>query len=454
MTKYARSRRKFLQQCALFTAYGAASSYSGIGSMVLPAMAANRPTGYRALVSLYQTGGNDLNMLVPNSDEGYQGYQSVRSNMAINRDQLLPITSGQGATQKQFGLHPELVGVKRLYDSGKLAFIANVGALKQPTTRASFEARDNLPPKLFSHITQKDFVRAGLPFEGERMTGWAGRVADFFNDDSGGRAPLGISFSGNNLWQRGINATPYSFVGSGVRRTFHYDAGSNRRAAFDRINQLDYQHMFAQQFADTMRNSMSLSDFMREGAGAREIELTTSFASDKVSQQLRNVANLINARNGLEMRQQIFYVNIAGYDQHQNLLSRHQTSMRELSAALESFNTALEEMGLAEQVLTFTNCDFGRTLGSNGSGSDHAWGGNHLVMGGGITGKRVYGRYPDFTLDDPQYLDGRGVLVPEIAQDQMSASFARWFGGFTDSELLDLFPNLANFNELDLDLFT
>ncbi len=457
------SRRRFLAQCAMFSATGAVGSLASLGALSLPtaAMAARaRPSQYRAMVCIYLTGGNDLNMMVPLDD--YDNYKRVRSNLALERGDLLPITSGAGPSSRSYGLHPSFSGAHELYQSKKLAFVANTGALNTPTTAADFTNRTvPLPPKLFAHNTQKDFVRAGLPFDGRRITGWAGRIADLYMDSS---TPLNLSLTGDNIWQRGSSTTAYGLSGASIPKLQGYTnansgpGGDDRGAALRAMNQLDTDHLLTREYGRIVQSSLELSSVLRDGIARPEIQLQTQFPNTKFATSLKNIANVINARAGMQMPQQVFYVNSGGWDHHRDLLSRHAGNLKGLGDALLAFDKALAEMGLQDQVVTFTNHDFGRTLTSNGSGSDHAWGGHQLIMGGkgldssNVLGGEVYGIHPEFSTSDPQFLNfrNRGVIVPSTSSDQLSATVAKWFGDFSDSELVDLFPSLANFNDKTL----
>jgi uncharacterized protein (DUF1501 family) len=482
MTKNIINRRSFLKQCAYLNAAGYAGAYSALGGLSMTANAQStvvRPSRYRALVCIYQTGGNDLNMLIPTDNDAYNAYKAIRgeglsllkSDDGSGREVFLPITSGSGANQKMFGLHPSCGivdpalgagsgGLKKLYDSNKLAFIANTGALLEPTTALEFKNNSvSLPPKLFGHLAQKDFVRAGVAYDGTTVNGWAGRIADLYFNGSG--SPLNISFGGNNIWQRGTDTVAYGFSGSSVPQVHGYIANGDggieqvaRRAALNDINQLEHEHKFVTEYGRIIDESFVLSDNLREGASIREIELTTEFPNTRLGAQLKNVAQLINARNGLQMPQQVFYVDSGGWDQHDNLLARHRITLKELSAAMAAFYEATVEMGLADDITTFTNGDFGRTLDPNSTGSDHAWGGNQVIMGGNVNGGQVFGEYPMFSPDDPQYREFRGTLVPSIATDQVSSTIAKWFGDFSDSTLRELFPNLAAFDSYDLGMLS
>lgn len=464
MNKFDKNRRNFLTRCALLSATGMASSLSSLGTMSLSGAAlamGSRPTAYRAMVCIYLTGGNDLNMMVPLDD--YDNYKSLRGRLAFDREDLLPITSGSGPSTKQFGLHPQFGSAQTLYQQKKLAFIANTGALLEPTTTQDYINRSvRLPPQLFSHNTQKEFVRAGQPYNGEPRNGWAGRIADMYSSlpDFNG-VPLNLSMSGESIWQRGANTVPYVLNGSSIKPLRFYDTGfgalnGQRAEALRQINQLPQEHLFTREYGRIVQSSLDLSNSLRSNISQGQIELQTQFPATITAQALRNVANVINARNALQMPQQIFYVNLNGWDHHDGVMSEHGNELNKLGDALLAFDSALEEMGLQESVVTFTNHDFGRSLVPNGNGSDHAWGGHQLVMGGKglsdslVKGGQVYGKHPILTPDDPQYLDFRGVLVPSTSTDQISATIAQWFGDFSDNELQELLPNLAQYNEKTL----
>jgi len=270
MSNKKNSRRTFLKQCALLNAAGYTGLTSALGSLSLTAQAQSvtRPSRYRAMVCIYLTGGNDLNMLMPTDDDSYDPYVGIRGEEfslsreedGTGRDVFLPISSGSGSNQKPFGLHPACGvvdsrlgdgsgGFKKLYDEGNLSFIANAGALVEPTTAESFSNGSVLlPPQLFSHLTQKDFVRAGATLNGTVMpNGWAGRIADLY--DNGG-SPLSLSFSGDNIWQRGARTKAYGFAGASVPQLVGYRPifEEKRRAALNRVNKLKYDNLFVNEY--------------------------------------------------------------------------------------------------------------------------------------------------------------------------------------------------------------
>lgn len=475
------SRRSFLKQCAALNTLGYASAFSALGGLNLTSQVAHaqttRPSEYKAIVCVYLTGGNDLNMLIPTDDDNFNLYRQIRGDaLSLSRQDnpdgevFIPITSGSGGSQVDYGLHPSCGvvdgalgagsgGFKKLYDQGNLAFIANTGSLLEPTTVNQFKAESvNLPPSLFNHLVQKDFVRAGSYVNGAYTTGWAGRISDLYNSNQG--SPLNITLLGDNIWQRGERSSAYGFNGSSVRQLVGY-RGSNggsveaiRRAALDDINNLAQleNNLFVKEYGRIVHDSLSLSDRLRDGAQTQGIELTTEFPNTVMGARMKSIAELINAREGLSMPQQVFYVDSGGWDMHDDLIVEHAGNLQELSAAMTAFYQATVEMGLQDQVVTFTNSDFGRTLDANSTGSDHGWGGTQLVMGGRVNGGQVVGEFPLFTEGDgeTQFRDFRGTLVPSIATDQVSSTIAKWFGGFSDATLNEIFPNVSNFNSNDL----
>jgi uncharacterized protein (DUF1501 family) len=154
-------------------------------------------------------------------------------------------------------------------------------------------------------------------------------------------------------------------------------------------------------------------------------------------------AYTIAAHEALNMKRQIFFIDFGGWDHHDEVLNAQNEMFYDLDTALGEFSAALDELGLADQVTTFTISEFGRTLTSNGNGTDHAWGGNVMVMGGQVKGKNIYGEYPDLALNNPIEV-GNGVLIPQLSADTYFAELALWLG-VNPSDLPTIFPALTNF---------
>ena len=181
--------------------------------------------------------------------------------------------------------------------------------------------------------------------------------------------------------------------------------------------------------------------------------LTGTAAFNSLAQQLQVVARTIAARLSLGATRQVFFVSMGGFDTHDNENRALADLMAKLGHALQYFNNVLTALGVANQVTTFTASDFGRTFTSNGDGTDHGWGSHHMVMGGAVRGRDLYGTFPvlgtknanNNEFDNSPDQIGNGALLPATSVDQYAATLGRWFG-LSDSQLLDLFPNLANWN--------
>jgi len=139
-----------------------------------------------------------------------------------------------------------------------------------------------------------------------------------------------------------------------------------------------------------------------------------------------------------------------GWDHHDEVVDNQEAMLAQVSAAIGAFHAALVALGVQNKVTLFTASDFGRTLTSNGRGSDHAWGGNQLVVGGGLLGKRIYGEYPSLAVNpdsgpEVNPLDtGRGRFIPTTSCDLFFAELALWLG-VSKSQLPLILPNIGHF---------
>jgi len=454
--KHYHSRRGFLTQLGLGCAsVGTTSLLSGITNLGLinAAAAANRPifapanNGYKAIVCLMLSGGNDsYNMLVPRGDTEYQEYADVRTNLALAQDSLRPINPLNDVGQ-ELGLHPNLENIQGLFDSGNAAFVANIGALVRPTTMAQFELGNNLPQGLYSHSDQSLHWQTALPQNLSNL-GWGGKLADILHTNNNNQnISMNISLNGVNTFQKGNVIREFSVEPGGNDVTINGSNSTNfyntiRRQTLDSLLETSYQNIFEKAYADTVRGS---KDNAIEFAAALEqgTPITTAFGGDDLSQRLESVAKIIAAHGPLGVNAQTFFVQHEGYDTHDNIIVEHGELMSELDAAINSFYQAVEEIGMQNDVVVFTASDFARKLTSNGDGSDHAWGGNALVLGGSIEGKKIYGDYPSLYLDNPQDV-GRGRILPTTSCDELFAELALWMGAST-AALPDILPNIENF---------
>jgi len=261
---------------------------------------------------------------------------------------------------------------------------------------------------------------------------------------------MNISLSGTNIFQTGNETIEYAITNEGSIGLH----GHNNNNLFNEIktsavnNMFDhtYQNIFKQTYANTVQSAKAnhtyFTDALATFGGFADGMFTDN---NPVSQDLKMIAHTIAARQALGCNRQIFFVNFGGWDHHDGLFSNHANMLGILSRAMFEFNAALEDINMQNDVLTFTCSEFGRSLTSNGNGSDHGWGGNVMVMGGTdlINGRQMFGNYPSLDLQGDNVV-GRGVVLPTISIDSYFAEIAKWFG-VDDCDLNMLFPQLCNF---------
>jgi uncharacterized protein (DUF1501 family) len=448
------------------------------------AMAAeNGAGGYKAMVCLFLFGGNDsYNMLVPrnnasNSINGreYDDYASVRGGydngqgsnpggLALLESDLLAINDPENLSNRSFGLHPGLGhsadgnkglngGIAKLYNDKKVAFISNIGTLIDRTSRQDYDNRANLPLGLFSHADLQRHWMTGVPDTRSQTTGWGGRMADLLQStNQNENVSMNISINGVNIFQTGGDVIPYNIGQNGATQVSAYSGGGRANQIFQRSidNQLgqNYANLLSKSFAEIHRGSIDAA--IEFNTQVDTVELQTNFHEDSLSQRFKKIAQVIGASSLLQQTRQVFFVSIGGWDNHADLLDAQQNNLPQVSRALSSFYEAMEELQCENDVITFTASDFARTLGTNGQGSDHAWGGNHLIMGGGIDGGKIFGEYPSSLLNplDPTYGNlnlGRGRLIPTTSVDEFAAEMAMWFGVNNEQDLKTVLPNIGSF---------
>ncbi len=429
-----------------------------VGSMalrplgLLPALAQSGPD-YRALVCVFLFGGNDSNnTIVPMDDTSFQAYTSIRGQLALNAAALTPtVTSVSGSP---FAFHSKLTEVANLFSSKELAVIANVGSLVQPLTRAQYQAQQApIPSNLFSHSDQQLQWQTSVA-QGRSSTGWAGRAADYIAQQNinSSAFPTFLSVAGNSLQGAGAATQPVALSPGQSLQLAGFNSSAESQARLNALRSLltlDTGVSMAQAANDTMAHS--ITDAAALGAAlAKQTTLKTTFPKTGLGQQLLQVAQIIQAQGNLGMRRQIFFCSLGGFDTHTNELSQHNTLYSQLSPALSAFYDATQELGMAENVTTFTESDFSRTLQpTSGDGSDHAWGSHHLVLGGAVQGGQIYGAFPTFALGGPDDADTRGRWIPTTSIDQYGATLSSWFG-IPDSALASVFPNFPNFGSKKL----
>ncbi|MFT6808847.1 MAG: hypothetical protein ACJA01_002078 [Saprospiraceae bacterium] len=451
------TRRGFLAQLGLGCAsVGATSLLSSITnlSLINAAAAANRSVyapvigKYKAIVCLMLSGGNDsFNMLVPKGDPEYQEYANVRTNLALDQDAIRTINPTNNVG-KQLGLHPNLENIQTLFESGDAAFLANIGTLVEPTTVSQYvSGLVQVPEGLFSHSDQRLHWQTSVP-QDRSANGWGGRLADIlYTNNTNQNISMNISLDGINTFQRGNIITEYSVQPGGGAVNINGSNSNNfyntlKRETLDSMLEASYQNILQKAYASTISDSKS--NAIEFGAALAQGEtFTTEFGTDALSQRFKSVVEVIASRVPLGVSNQTFFVQQGGYDNHDNNLEDHGALMANLDEAVGSFYDTLVELGLENDVVIFTASDFARKLVSNGDGSDHAWGGNSLIIGGAVNGKKIYGSYPDLYLGNN--LDaGNGRILPTLSCDELFAELALWMGA-SSGDLNQILPNIDRF---------
>lgn len=499
-----RSRRDFLRQstCASLGVTGLVNVLANL-RLITAASAQGTQPGYKALVCLFLSGGNDSNnMLVPLGDastsELRADYEAARGALALpvlnsaNGTPLLhPISPASndafqrhyGGSNQPLGLHPSCGEMATLFSEGDLAILANVGTLAYPLQNRDEYINKTvpLPMQLFSHSDQSTQWQSSVA-DKRFSSGWGGRAADLLNAsyNAGSKASMSISLAGLNSFQVGTagEVTQYSvgtggavgLLGYGTDYEYAYsnpddpsegyanNSNGLRLEAFEKIMNLTHENLLEDHYNSIIRSARATEGVVGAAltaAASSGVDFDAHFtnAQTRLGDQLKAVAKLIAGRQAIGNNRQIFFCEVRGYDTHASALVSHETLMAELSGALFAFRNALKDpaLDLFDEVTTFTMSDFNRTLLANGSdegtGSDHAWGGHHIIMGGSVEGGNLYGHFPP--LKTGTGLDShstRGRFIPETSVDQYAAILTKWMGAGSN-EIEAIFPNLPRFDD-------
>lgn len=442
------NRRDFLSLCLKGGVSAAALTNLQLQALTTSASAIELGD-YKALVCIYLFGGNDsLNMLMPMEGEQRTFYEESRQNLAVTSPVAL-------ATNRQFdgnvGMHPSLSPIQSVFDSANLAFVGGVGTLLAPTTLDDYKNKTvTLPKHLFSHNDQQASWMYGREKQ-SLNSGWGARLLERLEQQD--QFAANISLDGTNLWQTGTNTQAFSLNKSGISKI---NAFSDYEPRADHVTNImnrllsNANHPLSSAYASRLTSAINNTELMNN-ALEEAPELTTQFSETSLSEQLSSVAKTISIQSALSSERQVFFVALGGFDTHDDQLEKHPVLLETLAQGLSEFNSAMEELGMSEKVTTFTMSEFGRTLTSNGDGTDHGWAGNQIVMGGAVNGGDIYGELltqkvgSDFDV-------GGGRLIPQVANEQYFATLAQWFG-VPSSELGDIFPNLQYFDNSTLDFF-
>ena len=507
------SRRLFLRQASAMSALvGSAATPLALNLAAMGSANAQTQSDYRALVCLFFFGGNDsFNMVLPTDAASWSAYQTTRNQapdpIALRAvgtlpdgaaavaspgrlGGVLPITP-LNAQGRSYALHPLLASLQTMFNSDRrLAVLPNIGPLILPTTKAQYAtATYPRPARLFSHNDQQNTWQALGP-EGTTL-GWGGRMGDMIAAQNARPAFTAISATGNAVWLAGDQVRQYQVnttgaIPLGVDSAGRVFGSATLGASLQRLaTSVRNGHPFDADLAAVARRAIDAEQVLRTALRAPsdpafgtapatgnyvanndpklryDNPLTGAQAPNALAQQMQIVARLIDAglRGTSGTRRQVFFVSVGGFDTH-DLQNRNQADlMARVAQAMQYFDTTLGGLGARNNVTTFSASDFGRTFTSNGDGTDHGWGSHHFVMGGAVRGGDLYGRFPTLSVKNannnnfdgsPDQL-GNGSLLPTTSVDQLGATLGRWMG-LSDTQALDIFPNLANFDASVRDL--
>lgn len=456
---------------------------------------------YKAIVCLFLRGGCDMNnVLIPTvGNPQAQGYTTDRNvvgirngvvDAALNPDGLddtLPITVPGGDL---FGLHPAMPNLAAMYGANEAAFVANVGTLAQPTTPATYQSVA-LPKQLFSHsdqVTEWMSSIADQPY----TSGWGARVADLYHStwNPQSQTSMLITAAGNNQFMNGGEVNQYSVTSTGAislasfgtnyssaldsNGNYNQNATGQRLKALERIMAYSHTHILEEGYNAVVRRARENEAIVTEAATVAS-DLGLNFeqtfqnmgADSGVADELLAIAKLIAGRDCLGNKRQIFFVDLGGFDNHQDINGDLGTRLSQVDNAIGAFNQAMKELAAVDtefgydKVTTFQASDFNRTWTPNSdnpatAGTDHAWGTHCFMFGGAVNGGNVYGTFPELAVgglnDVPS--GSRGRWIPTTAVDQHAAVLAKWFGvplgtnGLSE-EMKTIFPNLDRFESID-----
>ena len=449
------SRREFLRRTGSLGAAGVALPMALNLSILGEAVAATAPTDYKALVCLFMAGGNDChNTVIPYDTTNYAAYAAIRQTLAIPRANLAASALGVAdANGKQLALAPQWSGLKGLYDSGSLGVISNIGPLMVPTNKTQYKNNSvPLPPKLMSHNDQTSVWLSGAA-EGSGR-GWGGRIGDLYMANNTNSTLTCVMVGGSRVFLSG-NQTAAFTMGTGNPTQMlsgNTSRWGNTSLKADLISLMTQgqSNELAKVYNDISQRGIGTSDTLAS-AYVGLADPTGFPTGNNLADQLKAIAKIISARDALGNKRQVFMVQIGGFDLHDDLMQKHPALLQNINDAMLAFQASMVTMGLQNQVTTFTASEFGRTLSSNGDGSDHGWGGHHLVMGGAVKGGQVWGRKMDAVIDGPDDV-GQGRMIPDFSTEQLAWSLAQWFGA-VDSDRDLILPTMKNFDANALKVF-
>ena len=443
------SRRAFLQRAGALSVAGTATPWV-LNLAALGEAAAATATDYKALVCVFLYGGNDYaNTLIPYDNANYAAYQAMRPPLAYLQSDLAATALTPNValpSGRQYALAPELSPLLPMFTANKLGVMLNVGTLVGPTNKMQYtNASVPLPPKLFSHNDQQSVWQSSAP-EGA-TSGWGGRMGDLYAASNGNATFTCVNVSGNAVFLSGKTAVQYQVSTSGpvaltgAQGTLFGSSACS--AALKTLVTATRTDVFESEYNRVMARSLDAGSQLSAALAAAPTITTVFPAGNPLADQLKLVARMISNASAIGAKRQVFFVSLGGFDNHDGLNAIHPGLLSTVASAMSAFYNATVELGVANQVTSFTASDFGRTATGN-DGSDHGWGSMHFMLGGAVNGGRLYGTAPAVANNGPDDV-GQGRLLPSTSVDQYAATLGSWFG-ISNTDLLTVLPNLSNWD--------
>lgn len=398
---------------------------------------------YKAIIVFFMNGGCDsYNMIIPHSGcakkDLYEEYASVRGLGALDKASVLPLSVPAGTQPcNTFGLHGSMPTIKSLYDQKDALFLANIGALVEPITKADYKKTSGvtkkLPPSLFAHNVMQRSMHSLHP-QNAASQGVLGRAVAALQKKGAYKSEL-FSLIGTVKMLEGIQEPDYIDPYNGITKFSQYN---DLKGAIFNFTDVESESMLSETYARLLRSSLEKTEAI--AAQFKAITLNTTFGTDYVSRQLSQVAKLIKMRNNTERA--VFVTQRGGYDTHGTF---DMTNLfGDVDKAIKSFMEEMKFQGMWDNVAIVTVSEFGRTLSTNGGGTDHAWAGHHFLTGGKVRGGKILGTYPDTLTDDGDLNIGRGRILPTHSWEAVWKGLVEWFGVEQD-QLSYVLPNIGNF---------
>lgn len=400
---------------------------------------------YKAIVIIIQGGGADsYSLFAPHPDCSLHAeYEEVRQEAKINKEKMLPINVKPGTQPCDvFGVHPAFSTLKDLYDQGEALFVANMGALVEPITKEDYFAKPlvkELPPSLFAHNIMTRSTQNLHP-QNSAAAGVLGRaVTAMRNGTLPFRSEMYSVVGTRKILEGG---SPDFVSGSGITQFSQYD---ELISDLDVMTEFLSQSPMAETYLDLLTASLNKTE--KVGDLFRTVTLNNSFSGSWLENQMGTVAKFIKLRSELETERDVFVTTTGGFDTHATF--DLDPIFSPIDESIATFRQEMIDEGIWDNVAVFTISEFARTLTTNGAGTDHGWGGNYFLVGGGVNGGQMLGQYPDKLTEDGSAHIGRGRLLPTSSWEAVWNGLLQWFG-VEEKDFPYVLPNRANFPQNQL----